>query len=264
MATETRHAAWQTGRSFAVRLLTEQAPPADLASGLPDFLDAVDFAFDWLNREDPARDGAARLAIFATRDGVTEEVWTYPAARRGDDQELVDVFGFDPVTWVPGVREFAGRESRRPLARRVTATVSHPHVVPDVDDPPEAAPPTVEHAPEPKPAPVTAPAPTAEQPVARPEPVAVPVDLDPESVESPERAPVRAIARRWLETTARREWADPVSRCCLVFAGVALWLSVSLADPSFLALLLVSIPGLWWRRRVRAAAPAETDADDWL
>ena len=74
MVTETCHAAWQTRRSFAVRLLADKGAASDLASGLPDFLEAVDFAFDWLNLEDPGRDGTARLAIFATRDGVTAEV----------------------------------------------------------------------------------------------------------------------------------------------------------------------------------------------
>ena len=78
MAQETRHAAWQTERSFAVRLLPEAGPPTDLASGLTEFLDAFDLASEWVSREDPARNGAATLAIIETRDGVTEEVWTYP------------------------------------------------------------------------------------------------------------------------------------------------------------------------------------------
>ena len=76
MAQETRHAAWQTERSFAVRLLPEAGPPTDLASGLTEFLDAFDLASEWVSREDPARDGAASLAIIETRDGVPEEVST--------------------------------------------------------------------------------------------------------------------------------------------------------------------------------------------
>src|SRR5437868_15195214 len=63
MANETRHAAWQTERSFVVRILPEDGPPADLARGLTEFLDAFDFASEWVSREDPARDGTSRLAI---------------------------------------------------------------------------------------------------------------------------------------------------------------------------------------------------------
>jgi hypothetical protein len=86
MANETRHAAWQTERRFAVRLLPEDGPPADLASGLTEFLDAFDLASEWVSREDPARDGTASLAIVETHDGVAEEVWTYtPGQPPADD-----------------------------------------------------------------------------------------------------------------------------------------------------------------------------------
>src|SRR5260370_649467 len=54
-SSETRHAAWQTERRFAVRLSPEGGPPTELADGLTEFLDAFDLAFDWLNREDPTR-----------------------------------------------------------------------------------------------------------------------------------------------------------------------------------------------------------------
>ena len=57
--------------------LLQGGPPTELADGLTEF-DAFDLAFEWLNREDPARTGSATLAIVETCDGVSEEVWTYP------------------------------------------------------------------------------------------------------------------------------------------------------------------------------------------
>src|SRR2546429_9246714 len=76
MAQELRHAAWQTERRFTVRLVPEDGPPVDLASGLTEFLDAFDLASDWGNREDPPRDGTASLATVQTQAGVTEEACT--------------------------------------------------------------------------------------------------------------------------------------------------------------------------------------------
>jgi hypothetical protein len=117
MAQEIRHAAWQTERSFAVRLLPEDGPPADLASGLTEFLDAFDLASEWVSREDPTRNGAATLAIIETRDGVPEEVWTYPPGPPVGGQELTARLGFNPLTWV-GVPEFNAAERVWPVADR--------------------------------------------------------------------------------------------------------------------------------------------------
>ena len=113
MAGESRHAAWQKERSFAVKLLPEQGPPADLARGIPEFLDAIDFAFEWLNREDPSRRGTPSLAIFETRGGEVEAVWSYPPAPP-EGPALVELFGFNPVTWKSGVPEYSAVEARRP------------------------------------------------------------------------------------------------------------------------------------------------------
>ena len=65
-------------RHFAVRLLPEEGDPTELADGLGDFLEAVDFAVEWLAREDPERTGTASLAIFETSSGGSEKVWAYP------------------------------------------------------------------------------------------------------------------------------------------------------------------------------------------
>jgi len=102
MAEPPRHAAWRNPRTFAVKLQPQQGAPIELANGFSDFLDAFDFASDWLAREDPGRDGTAGLAIVETRDGVTEEVWTYPVDRRHpplERDDLVKLFGFDPFSW---------------------------------------------------------------------------------------------------------------------------------------------------------------------
>lgn len=229
MATEIRHAAWQTGGSFAVKLLVEQRPPEDLASGLTEYLDAVDFAIEWLDREDPARDGPIQLAIVETRDGVTEEVWTYPPPPPGGGAELVKLFGFDLVNWEPAGRGPPAGERRTRLSQRV----------------PPAPPRTVEHV-----AKATTPK----------EPLPPGPDASPDDVHAPARPSVRTL----IAATARAVWDDPVSRC-LLFLGIAsLWLALGLADPAFLVLLLVSLPCLWWRQRRESAARAEDDADDWL
>ena len=121
MAQELRHAAWQTERSFTVRLIPEGGPPADLASGLMEFLDAFDLASDWVSREDPGRDGTVSLAIVETQDGLAEEVWTYTPGQPAPD--------FSPLTWPP-VPEFPSRKRKSRLRERV-----------------ESAPAPVEHAP---------------------------------------------------------------------------------------------------------------------
>ena len=138
MANDGRHAAWQTERCFAVRLLPEDGPPADLASGLTEFLDAFDLASEWVSREDPARDGTASLAIVETQDGVTEEVWTYTPGQPAAD--------FSPLNWA-AVPEFPNRERKSRLRERV-----------------ERAGPVVERAP------TVVPVPSPPRPVAAPEP----------------------------------------------------------------------------------------------
>ena len=47
MASKNSHAAWQTERSFAVRVLPEQGKPTELAAGVGDYLEAVDLATEW-------------------------------------------------------------------------------------------------------------------------------------------------------------------------------------------------------------------------
>src|SRR5579859_8005769 len=124
MATsETRHAAWRTERQFAVRLLPEGGPPTELADGLTEFFDAFDLAFEWLNREDPARTGTATLAIVETCDGVSEEVWTYPPLP-SNGEELTARLGFNPANWV-GAPGYSKNERTSRLRQRVGADEPH-------------------------------------------------------------------------------------------------------------------------------------------
>ena len=93
------HTAVQEAQPFAVQLLTAEGEAVELAGGFADLLDAVDFAVEWLDREEPARDGAHRLVITQTHDGASVEVWRYPAERHGQQRQLIEHYGFDPTTW---------------------------------------------------------------------------------------------------------------------------------------------------------------------
>ena len=66
------------------------------------FLDAVDFAFEYLEAESPER-----LRIFRILGRKREEVWTYGAGDGGPTEErprdLMDVYGYDVMNWrAPG------------------------------------------------------------------------------------------------------------------------------------------------------------------
>ncbi|HVN60610.1 MAG TPA: hypothetical protein VMT59_05070 [Gaiellaceae bacterium] len=233
MANESRHAAWQTERRFAVRLLPEEGDPTELADGLGDFLEAVDFAVDWLTREDPERTGTASLAIFETSSGEAEKVWAYPPDGPPDDAPLMKIFGFDPVTWRSPSAEYSPREPA--LGTFFTRA------------PENAAPPPPRAAPvAPRPAPVL--------PPPRPAVVAAVEHEEPPQPDRPRLRPRRALAAAW---------ADPVARSFLVAAGVALWLAVAFSSAAVLALVLLAVSGLWWRRD-KLIATADPDSEDWL
>jgi hypothetical protein len=211
MAENERHAAWHNQRSFAVTLLPEQGEPTELAGDFDDLLEAVDLATEWLEREDPSRQGTTCVAILESRDGITRRVWTYPPEQPDGTRGLVETFGFDPVNWVSGVREFA----------------------------PERAP----AAPQPAPsAQVLVPAPPA------------PVR------ESPTEGAGRVSVRLLMQAS----WDDRASRACLIAGAVSLWLSLTLLDLRFLALLLLALAGLWWRRHERAEATARAASEEEL
>jgi hypothetical protein len=269
MATETRHAAWQTERRFAVRLRPEGGPPTELAEGLAEFLDAFDLAFEWLDREDPARTGSATLSILETCDGVSEEVWTYPPAP-ANGQELVSRLGFNPVSWA-GVPGFSAEERKTRLRSRVGASDPREDEAPSpwVDHvATEELPPSfassadevvVASEPEPERELKWEPAAANPTPAVRDTPRA-----DTPRVDSAERPDYRVIVRRWVRAYARAAWDDRVSRCCLVLTGATLWFALGLADPRVLAPLLVLVPTLWWRERNREEPTPDSEIEDWL
>ncbi len=226
MAPETRHAAWQDERGFSVRLLPEEGPPTELVGGITDFLDAVDFAVDWLAREDPERNGTASLAIFEVRDGTTEKVWAYPPDSP-ENAPLTKIFGFDPVNWKSAAPEFAPRGPARGT------------FFPRVE---------IEAAPAPAPPP----------PRALPIRLVAPPAIVPATLEHPPE-PVHLDPRRALAAA----WDDRFSRSCLCLAAVSLWLALALSSASVLVLLFVALSGLWWRRD-KLVGVAKADLEDWL
>jgi hypothetical protein len=67
----------------------------------PSFLEAADFAFEYVERHDPEA-----LEIHRTHGAGQETVWNYSASRAAAatiaKKSLVDTFGFDPTKWGHG------------------------------------------------------------------------------------------------------------------------------------------------------------------
>ena len=190
MANETRHAAWQSERLFAVRLLPEEGDPTELADGLGDFLEAVDFAVEWLGREDPERTGTASLAIFETSSGEAEKVWAYPPDGTPDGSPLMEIFGFDPVTWKSPSSEYSPRE---PALGTFFTRAPENATLPSA---PRLAP----VAPRPEPAPIAAPQPAVVAVVEHEEP---PLPARPRPAAAPALAAAWARPRRAFLPAAR-------------------------------------------------------------
>jgi len=220
MAADTSHAAWHDKRAFVVRLHPVSGAARDLAAGLPDLLDAIDYAVEWLEREDPSRRSTLRLSVVETRDGTATEVWSYPpASQPSSGQELVERFGFNPATWKPHVDDRPKPEPRRP----------------------------------PAPVPTTTPI-----PYAPPVPAAEPGPDD----DGGSRGPTRRAPRDRVRDVARFAWEDRASRACVIVAAVSIWFTITLTSLVFVVMFLVSVWGLWFLHRHRAARAA--DPDDWL
>jgi hypothetical protein len=91
-------------------------------------------------------------------------------------------------------------------------------------------------------------------------PVPPPLQPHPEPQPALARVPTRP---REAVPFLHSVWTDSVSRTCVIVGAFALWLTVSLVDASFLALLLPALTGLWWRRSHHGKASAKkAPADD--
>ena len=97
MAGDLRHAAG--GSRYEVHEILDGDPALDLGvrHECGDFGTAVDFAFDFLERRDPRREGdVSALEIVRIQGSARETVWSYSRARANDlPRNPVGVWGFD-------------------------------------------------------------------------------------------------------------------------------------------------------------------------
>ena len=97
MAAETRHAAWQT--QYEVREVVGDGHGGGLAPRhrCGGYADAVEFALDYLDANDPGRSGAvARLTVERVNGSRRETIWSYDAADADVPvADPISVFGFD-------------------------------------------------------------------------------------------------------------------------------------------------------------------------
>lgn len=98
MAQMTRHAAEHDRYEVHELLGGEPALDLGLRFEAEDFGAAVDFAFAYLERRDPGREGVvSALEIVRVRGSERDTVWTYSHAQsRSIARDLVRVWGFDP------------------------------------------------------------------------------------------------------------------------------------------------------------------------
>jgi hypothetical protein len=229
MARDTRHAAWHDKREFSVRLIQAGGAARDLITGFTDFLAAVDFVTEWLDREDPSCAGGQRLVIVQTENGVSAEVFSYPPSDEHDlSLDLVRKYGFDPAAL-----RFRPNEHPKPRLDKLSNRIARP---------PEPS----------RPVPIT-----PEVPPARAEPPATVAESPP-----PRPRPNAWTTRHGVFALLRLMWEDRPSRSCLVIAALSLWLTTTLADPTFLLPLLASGTALWFLQHRRPFP--EPDPDDWL
>jgi len=230
MAVDASHAAKHDDKTFSVEVLSGGGTATVLAIALTDYFDALDRAMAWLEREDPERTRSSSIGIFTSSDGVREQVWAYPSqpgSSAEDTKRLVELFGFDPVTWKPPPGEFDAARARPPQREREAEPAS-----PSLS--------TFAAAVEESPPEIDSPGPS-------------------ERLDSWLRSEWRLRVRQDFLAV----WDDQRSRWCLLLAVLCLWLTVTLLEPSFLAPLLVAAAGLWSRRGYRTVAAA-ADVDDWF
>jgi hypothetical protein len=96
MAATLRHAA---GQQYEVHELLDGDPPVDLGLRFQasEFGTAVEFAFEYLERRDPQREGiVSALEIVRVSDSEPETVWGYSHAQAArSPNDLVRRWGYD-------------------------------------------------------------------------------------------------------------------------------------------------------------------------
>jgi len=217
MAVDIGHAA----ASFAVRVLGESGAGPELASGLPDLAAATDFAVDWLDREDPRREGSVHLVIVRVDDAGVHTVLTYPADAPSRSPGLVAVFGFDPTTWQP---HELNRPPKDELRRRLPSS-------PRPAAPPSSAPPSVDAQ----------------------------VDAEPLKLEPRTRDWLELL--RGAVAIIRSSWGDRYSRVFLVIMALSMWFALTRLGPVFAVISLGMLAALWVRRRQLEGVEPDEDAD---
>lgn len=229
MARDTRHAAWHDKREFSVRLIAADGAARDLITGFTEFLAAVDFVTEWLDREDPSCEGDEKLVILQTENGVSAEVFSYPPSDEADvSLGLVQRYGFDPAAL-----RFRPNDNPKPKLDKLSHRIARPpEPTRSLVIAPEVSPTRPESSVE-----------VAESPLPRPRP-------NPWTTRHP------------IGVLLRLMWKDRASRGCLVIAALSIWLTVTLVDPTFLLPLLASATALWFLHHRRPFP--ESDPDDWL
>jgi hypothetical protein len=70
---------------------------------------------------------------------------------------------------------------------------------------------------------------------------------------------------QWSKDAIAAVWGDRLSRVCAIVGATALWLTVTLTEPAFLAPLAGAVFGVWYLRNHRALLRAVvSDDDDWF
>jgi hypothetical protein len=228
---DASHAARHDDKTFSVEVLSGGEAATVVAADLTDYFDALDRAMEWLEREDPERTGSSRIGIFASSEGVRDQVWAYPSkpgSSVDDTKRLVELFGFDPVSWKPPPGEFDAARARPPQREREWE--------PAPEGLAEAFAAAVEES---------------------------PMELDASPPSERLNAWLRSGKRLRIRQDFLAVWDDQRSRWCLVLGVICLWLTVTLLEPSFLAPLLVAAAGLWSRRGYRTVIGAQS-VDDWF